>query len=613
MFLFITRTEKVEIIRPPPDIRTIIDKTVEFVDKNGKSFEEKILSRQGGNTKFNFLKPGDPYHAYYQDKLKDSFESTKLPLLNPSILEKNKLKEKIVSTSNTKSSLNAHNLDTVTSKILEQPKIEDSILHIPGGLTMLELDIIKLTAQFTAKNGKALLTGLYQREQSNPLFSFIRPNNSLFPFFTNMVDKYQSIIDPSKEANDELAKDAECRENILNRCLMRLEFEKTLNRERIEVEKKIEKERIDMLSIDWHDFTVVDTIEYFDDEDDGLPNPMTLKDVVILKKSQQNKALLENNDITIGKSDKQESIVNKILSDDEKKPEESTTVSVSGKPTNSKLSDLDEVNLVRDYTRRQNVNSDSHQFVRSPLTNEIVAINDIAEHMRINLIDSRWRHQKTSMLDKLNETTKASDDEIAFNISNLAQHRPDIFAPKSNEKPPLHSTKLTKSNPLYTQTSSEYSNTIKKSSLQELSNQHDSLNNADTLSINRRETTVFSKQPQPDSNFENDYHVKKNKRKKNEMTTDSSSLMKSFGSQLVKVHCVIPKAKTFYEKFLELHIQSLEIKVASLKDRLMEITSLSTSKQKISIPGMGVLLDENYLSSYNIHPGTLLLLETNCS
>merc|ERR1712048_402501 len=126
------------------------------------------------------------------------------------------------------------------------------------------------------------------------------------------------IIDPSKEASDELAKDTECRQNILNRCLVRLEFEKTLNRERIEVEKKMEKERIDMLSIDWHDFTVVDTIEYFDDEDDGLPNPMTLKDVVILKKSQQNKALLENSDITSEKSDKQESIVNKIVSDDEK-------------------------------------------------------------------------------------------------------------------------------------------------------------------------------------------------------------------------------------------------------------------------------------------------------
>merc|ERR1711988_2024898 len=99
--------------------------------------------------------------------------------------------------------------------------------------------------------------------------------------------------------------------------------------------------------------------------------------------------------------------------------------------------------------------------------------------MRINLIDSRWRHQKTSMLDKLKETTKASDDEIAFNIFNLAQHRPDIFAPTSNEKPTLSSTNLTKSNPSSIKSFNKHSKTIEKSPLQELPNQQESFKTGD--------------------------------------------------------------------------------------------------------------------------------------
>ena len=36
---------------------------------------------------------------------------------------------------------------------------------------------------------------------------------------------------------------------------------------------------------DRHDFTVVETIDFFDDEDDDLPAPMTQKDVVLLNRA----------------------------------------------------------------------------------------------------------------------------------------------------------------------------------------------------------------------------------------------------------------------------------------------------------------------------------------
>jgi len=59
------------VIIPPPDIRAVIDKTASFVAKNGTSFEQKILnSAEGKTAKFNFMRQYDPYHAYYEHKIR---------------------------------------------------------------------------------------------------------------------------------------------------------------------------------------------------------------------------------------------------------------------------------------------------------------------------------------------------------------------------------------------------------------------------------------------------------------------------------------------------------------------------------------------------------------
>ena len=70
-------------------------------------------------------------------------------------------------------------------------------------------------------------------------------------------------------------------------------------------------------------------------------------------------------------------------------------------------------------------------FVKSPITGELVAVDQMAEHMRISLIDPKWRTQREAMLAKIRETTKASDDEIGRNLVGLARHRPDVFGERA--------------------------------------------------------------------------------------------------------------------------------------------------------------------------------------
>ena len=73
----------------------------------------------------------------------------------------------------------------------------------------------------------------------------------------------------------------------------------------------------------------------------------------------------------------------------------------------------------------------------SPITGELVPLAEMAEHMRISLIDPQWKVQREAMLSKIRETTQASDDEISRNLVDLAGHRPDVFGTPF-PLPPLH-------------------------------------------------------------------------------------------------------------------------------------------------------------------------------
>jgi hypothetical protein len=66
---------------------------------------------------------------------------------------------------------------------------------------------------------------------------------------------------------------------ILERALKRLEWERVQEKEAKAKAAREDAEREAMMSVDWHEFAVVETIEFYDDEVDDLPAPMTLKDV----------------------------------------------------------------------------------------------------------------------------------------------------------------------------------------------------------------------------------------------------------------------------------------------------------------------------------------------
>lgn len=73
---------------------------------------------------------------------------------------------------------------------------------------------------------------------------------------------------------------------MLERCLKRLEWEQAREREAKEAADEAERERVAMAQIDWHDFVIVETIDFYDDEDEELPPPLSLKEIIMMNKAR---------------------------------------------------------------------------------------------------------------------------------------------------------------------------------------------------------------------------------------------------------------------------------------------------------------------------------------
>merc|ERR1740138_1151367 len=90
-------------------------------------------------------------------------------------------------------------------KQVKPPPPDQYVVNHPY-IAPMDTDIIKLTAQFVARNGQKFLMGLGQRESRNPQFDFLKPTHALFGYFTSLVDAYTKCLMPNKEEVDKLKK-----------------------------------------------------------------------------------------------------------------------------------------------------------------------------------------------------------------------------------------------------------------------------------------------------------------------------------------------------------------------------------------------------------------------
>jgi splicing factor 3A subunit 1 len=475
------------IIRPPPEIRVVADRTALYVAKNGRTFETRILNSAKGQTpKFGFLHAINPFHAYYEDRIQfyenggvDEKENSKESSTTTST-EKSAAQSGSQQTTNTPPDSNdaavttttattalpkASAIDPIAKALLVQrtkiaqfkdqteqsaqtstdadaettgatqggirngnmpllpPPTPLQFVHIlpPASLTLVQLETIQLTAQFVAlaRNSSStfnFLQELTAREWNNPVFGFCQPRHGHFAYFSALVDAYVRLLTESgyygtasPPSSNSCMKEWTQMANNVNYCLQvaayRAEYQRDeAERARLAADGTSMNDAV--ATIDWHDFVVVETIDFAVEEIVTMlppPPPPPPPPLIPSKRGATDSALLPPA-TSRDPNDMQDS------SDEEDDDGETIRVVPSYTP---KVYAVHETNTM--------------ETAIDPITGKRVAVKDMPEHMRIQLLDPKWAQERKKFQDKQKESNLVSGDMVATNLERFAQARGDRF------------------------------------------------------------------------------------------------------------------------------------------------------------------------------------------
>lgn len=393
-----TPLEHIGMILPPLDIREIVEKTANYVSRNGIGFEEKIREKEKNNAKFCFLNPADPYYKYYEFRLEEC--------------KKGKILPPVVREDSSKTGQNASKQIQDKTLLLEPPKFYFSA-SLPA-ISATDLDILKLTAQFVARNGREFQTTLSQRESRNFQFDFLRPNHSLFQYFTKLVKQYTRILIPPKNTNNILKRNIENRYQLLEVIRKRVAWQKYQEQQQKLKQEEEDREKIEYAQIDWHDFVVVETIEFTNADDQmDLPAPISLS-VLQSATLEQKQMMSMYQDFNTFLDDTSYNTTQPYFTQTEKVQ----TIQEEGVEMDIEADSDEENDAIKERREHQEKVRFAQQQSRAslpmkirtnyipkalnkaentlicPQCNLAIPSNELEEHMRIEMLDPKWKEQK---------------------------------------------------------------------------------------------------------------------------------------------------------------------------------------------------------------------------
>lgn len=410
------------------------------------------------------MNSGDPYHAYYKHKvveIRDGKEGTQ------SILPG--LKQLAVSSASQQKQQELLKQVAEQQFIPKEPPAEFEFVADPPSISALDLDIVKLTAQFVARNGRQFLTNLMNREQRNFQFDFLRPQHSLFQYFTKLLEQYTKILIPPKDLMTKLKTEGSTGRAGVNIVLEQVKYRSNWQRHQDAVrrkeEERIERERVAYAQIDWHDFVVVETVDYQPFESGNFPPPTTPEEVgarVLMEERLleddgdiEMQIESDDDDIPMSSGIKISQMENRVGVPMMQKPNPMT---IFTKRDNTQVQDMDEASsdeesaakpqppvapmmppthdkvIVKKYdpkTAQKPIQAkpQGDEYLISPITGEKIPAAKVAEHMRIGLLDPRWVEQRDKhTVEKITQDNVfAAGTAIEASLKQLAERRTDIF------------------------------------------------------------------------------------------------------------------------------------------------------------------------------------------
>ena len=299
----------------------------------------------------------------------------------------------------------------------EAPTKEEFKIQHPR-LSALDSDIIRLTAQYTAVSGKPFLSGLATREQRNPQFDFLKPTHALFAYFTTLVESYAKIL--VKKGREQATKlqerldQGKSRMDVLDRCVHRLEWNRIEEEKILKEQAQDDENRVYFQHIDWHDFIVVESITF----ESSAPTSALGGDTTEQLQTSSNNQKEPDEDMDM----------------DMEEDSDSDSDSDDNLPTEPQ-DEEGPMEIVQNYVP-QAMGATAPGAATTVMTadGQVVANDQVNEHMRILLMDPKWREENQRRLDKQKETSFAGGESIADSLRRFADKRSDIFASSAEEE-----------------------------------------------------------------------------------------------------------------------------------------------------------------------------------
>ncbi|KAK5999021.1 Sorting nexin-3 [Cladobotryum mycophilum] len=455
------------VVLPPREIRNILEKTAGYVARNGVVFEERIREKEQANPKFSFLNPTDAYYAFYEWRLSE------IRAGRGTDIAAGRAGEAAIT--------------PVAEKPQGPPKPPDFLFsaRMPR-INQKDLDVIRLTALFIAKNGRQFMTQLAQRETGNPQFQFLIPNHTFHNFFQHIIDQYTILLRAGglsgeggklqEEQTAQLELNLNDKFQVLQRTKQRAEYIKYQEVERKNKEAEEEEKQAEFDRIDWGDFVIVETITFNDaDESTNLP-PTSLSELQYASLEDRNKASISSNlrieEAMPGEEDLQNGYngvgqpsyalpvhtgyvpnqhgqmpgqappayasqlqqAQMIAQRDEEERRIQERAAEQQAQADSR-SGLGPMKIKENYVPRaaqKTANKQSVQMVLCPNCKQQIPTNELEAHMRIELLDPNWKEQKAKAESRYS-TSNISHADVAQNLKRLASQRSDVFDPATGQ------------------------------------------------------------------------------------------------------------------------------------------------------------------------------------
>ena len=171
-----------------------------------------------------------------------------------------------------------------------------------------------------------------------------------------------------------------------------------------------------MAGIDWHDFKVVETIEF-----DDLEPAMERLDIG--QKEEEDAEMPEIEEF------QEEEVVEELQEEEDKQEEEEEEES----------EEVHGIKVVKNYTR---VSNNEVGKERCPICKAWVSSKDMAAHLKADMKDERFEDVKKEWEERKKQVNTVSDERMVQTIKEFARNRPDLFDLPVDEKEEVQQRKV---------------------------------------------------------------------------------------------------------------------------------------------------------------------------